>query len=526
MIYFLYRCLLRFHPHRFRERFADEMLSIFDHAEDRREVVKLLGDGLSSLVRQWTLRSEFWKKKGIESVYPSADGVPVFYTFDSFKPCPSALIDGSILTVVAFCAVCLVLRYNWTHPPVISFARVEFATSSDMEPLAGSRTLSKGTAVIRLDQQAMSPHRETVVIKEALSSPDQTVPSWLQTPAALSRIQRHGGFGILEALSSTVSSSRSPILLSNTTLYGPSVDSSPHVVRFIQVASNVKLEVLDWGGRGRPLVLLAGLENTAHVFDNFAPKLTTNYHVYGITRRGFGASSVPPDTNGNYTANRLGDDVLAVIDSLGLNRPVLVGHSIAGEELSSIGSRHPDKVAALVYLDAGYSYAFYDRSRGDLILDSIELRGKLEELVSNTGLRESKQLAQELLTSVPRFERQLREYQSEMQFIPASRQLPGQVPVASRAIVAGEQKFTDIRVPILAIFAVPHDLGIAFRDDPIARAAAEATDASRTETQARAFEISLPTARVVRMQNANHFVFRSNEADVLHEMNAFLGTLR
>jgi pimeloyl-ACP methyl ester carboxylesterase len=45
--------------------------------------------------------------------------------------------------------------------------------------------------------------------------------------------------------------------------------------------------------------------------------------------------------------------VLAVCDSLKLNRPVLIGHSIAGEELSSIGSRHPEKVAGLIYLDAG-----------------------------------------------------------------------------------------------------------------------------------------------------------------------------
>ena len=70
-------------------------------------------------------------------------------------------------------------------------------------------------------------------------------------------------------------------------------DLSPHTVRFIAVDDNVKLEVLDWGGSGRSLVLLAGLGNTAHVFDKFAPKLTGAYHVYGITRRGFGASSAP-----------------------------------------------------------------------------------------------------------------------------------------------------------------------------------------------------------------------------------------
>jgi hypothetical protein len=127
---------------------------------------------------------------------------------------------------------------------------------------------------------------------------------------------------------------------------------------FVTVDKNVKLEVVDWGGSGRPLVLLAGLGNNAHVFDQFAPRLAATYHVYGITRRGFGASSAPAPANGNYSADRLGDDVLAVVDSLKLNRPVLVGHSIAGEELSSIGSRCPDKVAGLIYLDAAYSYAY------------------------------------------------------------------------------------------------------------------------------------------------------------------------
>jgi non-heme chloroperoxidase len=58
------------------------------------------------------------------------------------------------------------------------------------------------------------------------------------------------------------------------------------------VDANVRLEVLDWGGSGKSIVLLSGLGNTAHVFDDFALKLNSQYHVYGITR-GFGASSVP-----------------------------------------------------------------------------------------------------------------------------------------------------------------------------------------------------------------------------------------
>src|SRR5712664_4390156 len=64
-------------------------------------------------------------------------------------------------------------------------------------------------------------------------------------------------------------------------------DPSRHNVQFISVEDGVRLEVLDWGGSGRPVVLLAGLGNTAHVFDEFAPKLVSDHHVYGITPRGF-----------------------------------------------------------------------------------------------------------------------------------------------------------------------------------------------------------------------------------------------
>jgi len=78
------------------------------------------------------------------------------------------------------------------------------------------------------------------------------------------------------------------------------------------------------------------------LLDDFAPKLTPTLHVYGITRRGFGESGFSPE---GYGADRLGDDVLAVLDSLKLIKPVLVGHSLGGEELSSLATRHPDRVA-------------------------------------------------------------------------------------------------------------------------------------------------------------------------------------
>ena len=115
-------------------------------------------------------------------------------------------------------------------------------------------------------------------------------------------------------------------------------DPSPHTVRFVTVDDGVRLEVLDWGGSGCPVVLLAGAGNTAQMFDDFAPKLPTHYRVYGITRRGCGASGFAESPN---PVDRLRDDLLSALDVLGLDSPVLAGHSIAGAEVSAIAHSQP-----------------------------------------------------------------------------------------------------------------------------------------------------------------------------------------
>jgi len=307
------------------------------------------------------------------------------------------------------------------------------------------------------------------------------------------------------------------------------LDPSPHTVRYIPVDTKVKLEVLDWGGSGRPVVFLTGLGNNAHIFDYFTPKFTPQYHVYGITRRGYGNSSHPVPTGSNYSADRLGDDILAVLDSLKIARPVLVGHSIAGEEMSSIGSRHPDRVAGLVYLDAGYSYAFYNPARGDMSLDLIALQEELQQL--RKGPFDARPVIQDLLeTSLPRFERDLKESKEYLDAQPPAllkayaSAPPDSIP--RQAIAAEEEKYRHIPVPILAIYAEPHGHPPAFAiTDSTARAAADARDSAEVETQAEAFAAANPSVRIVRLAHADHYVFVSNQADVLREINAFIASL-
>ena len=126
-------------------------------------------------------------------------------------------------------------------------------------------------------------------------------------------------------------------------------DHTPHKVRFVKVAPGVELEVLDWGGKGKAMVLLAGGGDNAHVYDQFAYQFTDYFHVIGITRRGYLPSSQP--RNGYDIPTRAADDI-AVLDALGIEKAVFVGHSAAGMELSRLGQAHKDRVDKLVYLDA------------------------------------------------------------------------------------------------------------------------------------------------------------------------------
>jgi hypothetical protein len=57
---FFYRALIALHPPRFRERFGDEMLCVFDES-GRGRTVRLFADSVLSLLRQWLLRSNLWK---------------------------------------------------------------------------------------------------------------------------------------------------------------------------------------------------------------------------------------------------------------------------------------------------------------------------------------------------------------------------------------------------------------------------------------------------------------------------------
>jgi non-heme chloroperoxidase len=241
---------------------------------------------------------------------------------------------------------------------------------------------------------------------------------------------------------------------------------------YIGVVNGVKDEVLDWGGTGRPMVLLAGQGVTARGWRSIIPDLVTKYHVYSITRRGYGNSSKPPATQQNYSAERLGQDVLVILDKLQIAKPILVGHSIAGEELSYVGTQAPQKAAALIYLDAAYYYA----------------------------------------------------YDGNIPTPPPPSPPPGfpkESPIDVAIFSSPGHFTTPIDLPILAIFANPHN----YQPGPGLSAAFIAEMNAFTTQQIAAFKRGQPKAQVIVIPNANHFVYMSNKDEVLRDIDIFVANL-
>ena len=97
-------------------------------------------------------------------------------------------------------------------------------------------------------------------------------------------------------------------------------------------------------------------------------------------------------------------------------------------------------------------------------------------------------------------------------------------------LLMGARKYTDIPVPALVIFANPHGMEtwVDGNTDPTVRTAAKSYSsalAALTERQEKAVENGVPTAHVITLPGAHHYVFLTNAADVLRETRAFLGGL-
>jgi len=126
---------------------------------------------------------------------------------------------------------------------------------------------------------------------------------------------------------------------------------------FVSVGE-VKLHYLDWGGKGETLLIITGTGDTAHAYEEFAPKFTDKFHVIALTRRGYGKSDKPAS---GYDIPTLSMDVIGFLDAKGIKKTNIMCHSAGGDETTYIATKLPNRVGKLVYMEAAYNRATISR---------------------------------------------------------------------------------------------------------------------------------------------------------------------
>jgi non-heme chloroperoxidase len=262
---------------------------------------------------------------------------------------------------------------------------------------------------------------------------------------------------------------------------GPSSPQSAFVT-----VRGVRLHYLEWsGGRGEVLLLIPGFGNDAHIFDSFAPKFTDRFRVLALTRRGSGASDWPK--SGYDVATRV-EDIRGFLDARGIRKVSLVGHSLAGDELTAFASAYPQRVHKLVYLDAAY-----DRSKTTVMAledPSLPPYMKKRMLEAMGSPRAAKIVAKD-------------------PFIPQRRAIYVEIMKASLAF---RPDYRRVRAPALALYATPKTHpGAARETNPQMHKnmnawwAANAVPATRASIEQ--FRREAPRGEIVEMPHAEHHLF-------------------
>jgi pimeloyl-ACP methyl ester carboxylesterase len=118
----------------------------------------------------------------------------------------------------------------------------------------------------------------------------------------------------------------------------------------VPASDGLSLHVLEWSREGTPLVFVHGFGNDAHIWDDAAPAVATYYRTLAVDLRGHGDSDRDPECRYDYEFHVA--DLEAVLEKLGVERLVLVGHSLGGRIATLFAGRHPDRIAGLVIVDS------------------------------------------------------------------------------------------------------------------------------------------------------------------------------
>ena len=158
--------------------------------------------------------------------------------------------------------------------------------------------------------------------------------------------------------------------------FGGVVLPSEHDVNVGQL----RFRYLDWGTKGlRPILFLHGGALTAHTWDLCCLALRDEFHCIALDQRGHGDTDWAPDADYSIGAQR--EDIRGFADRLGLDRFVLVGQSMGAINGLAFAVTHPERLSALVMIDAGPEVRRWGSSRIREFVNGGAKPETLEEII-------------------------------------------------------------------------------------------------------------------------------------------------
>ncbi|WP_428410234.1 alpha/beta fold hydrolase [Hyphococcus sp.] len=272
--------------------------------------------------------------------------------------------------------------------------------------------------------------------------------------------------------------------------------------RFVEGPNGLRVHYRDEGNKdGVPIVLLHGNSATLHTWEPLVQRLGGEYRMITLTLPGHGLTG--PNANRDYSYKGMAEAVDLVVDATDLDRFVIGGNSMGGWISWRYALANPDKVDALILLDASgmplregetppplnLGFRLLQNPLGRFLLKYVTPRGAME-----TSLRQS--------VSVESFidEATIDRYW-ELYRLPGNREAAGDRAIADREPGYAD-RIGEIKTPALILWG---------KDDPLIHASAAVT-----------FKERLPQAEVVIYEGVGHIPMEEAPDRTAADMDAFL----
>lgn len=258
-------------------------------------------------------------------------------------------------------------------------------------------------------------------------------------------------------------------------------------------------------GSGRDVILIPGLSSSRDVWNTTAAALDDNYRVHLVQLNGFAGAPVGANGEGLVSAP-VAEEIARYIRENNLERPAVIGHSMGGSIGMMLAARHPDSVGKLMVVDM---FPFMGNMFGGATATPDSVRPIADQI--RTGMRLAPQgvvseQTRETINTMVRTEA------ARPEIIEHARTSDvGVTANAFHELITTDLRpeLTNITAPITVLYVIPPQMPLT----------AEQYDGFMRMSYA-----SVPSARIVKIDESYHFIMIDQFDRFMSEVNTFLGS--